>query len=132
MALLERLRERVRAVPGVLAASYARIAPLRGGLPVGPVKQHVHQESSEPLTISIYPGVDASFLLYEDDGKSFKYRKGEWMGLHMSWKDSRRLLTLRLAEGAEMLPPQRRNLDVKLGDSKRQVEFDGRPVEIQL
>lgn len=38
MALLERLREHVRAVPGVLAASYARIAPLRGGLPVGPVK----------------------------------------------------------------------------------------------
>jgi putative ABC transport system permease protein len=37
VALLERLRERMREVPGVLAASYARVAPLRGGLPVGPV-----------------------------------------------------------------------------------------------
>ena len=69
-------------------------------LPLGPVKQFVHQETDEPLTISIYPGADASFLLYEDDGKSFNYRKGEWMGLQMSWKDSQRMLTLRLAEGS--------------------------------
>jgi len=38
VALLERLRERLRAVPGVLAVSYARIPPLRGGVPLGPVK----------------------------------------------------------------------------------------------
>jgi len=38
VAILERVRERLRAVPGVVAASYAREAPLRGGVPVGPVK----------------------------------------------------------------------------------------------
>ena len=38
VALLERLRERLRAVPGVVAVSYARIPPLRGGVPLGPVK----------------------------------------------------------------------------------------------
>jgi predicted permease len=38
VALLDRLRERLHAVPGVLAVSYAREAPLRGGVPVGPVK----------------------------------------------------------------------------------------------
>ena len=38
VAILERLRERLCAVPGVVAASYAREAPLRGGVPVGPVK----------------------------------------------------------------------------------------------
>jgi putative ABC transport system permease protein len=38
VALLERLRERLRAVPGVLAVSYARRVPLRGGIPLGPVK----------------------------------------------------------------------------------------------
>ncbi len=38
VALLERLRERLRATPGVLAVSYARIPPLRGGVPLGLVK----------------------------------------------------------------------------------------------
>ena len=44
LALLERLRERLRAVPGVVAASYASEAPLRGGVPVGPVKGNASLE----------------------------------------------------------------------------------------
>ena len=34
------------------------------------------------------PGADASFLLYEDDGTSFNYRNGEWMGIQMAWDDA--------------------------------------------
>jgi alpha-D-xyloside xylohydrolase len=96
------------------------------------VKQFVHQETEEPLTISIHSGAEASFLLYEDDGKSFHYRKGEWMGLQMSWKDSQRILTLRLAQGSKMLPPLRRNIEVKLNETRRQVEFDGKPLEVHF
>jgi predicted permease len=48
VALLERLRERLHAVPGVLSASYAREAPLRGGLPVGPAKSAA---SFEPIPV---------------------------------------------------------------------------------
>jgi len=101
-------------------------------LPLGPVKQHVYEHSSEPLSISIYPGADASFLLYEDDGKSFAYRKGEWMGLHMSWNDSRRALTLRLAEGSRMLPPLQRSIQVSLNGAKQLAVFDGHPKEVRL
>jgi macrolide transport system ATP-binding/permease protein len=36
--LLDRLSNHLRAIPGVAAASYARIPPLRGSVPVGPVK----------------------------------------------------------------------------------------------
>jgi predicted permease len=43
--LLERLRKRLRAVPGVWAVSYARVAPLRGGLPVGPVTADASREA---------------------------------------------------------------------------------------
>ena len=38
---------------------------------------YVRAGSLLPLGILIYPGNDASFLLYEDDGKSFDYRKGK-------------------------------------------------------
>ncbi|HVA17603.1 MAG TPA: DUF5110 domain-containing protein, partial [Candidatus Dormibacteraeota bacterium] len=70
------------------------------------------------------------FLLYEDDGISFDYRKGEWMGIQAIWNDSRRTLTLRLADGARMLPPLQRNIEAKLGKATRQIVFEGRPVEL--
>jgi alpha-glucosidase (family GH31 glycosyl hydrolase) len=101
-------------------------------LPLGPVKQHVYEQSDEPLTISIFPGADASFLLYEDDGKSFNYRNGEWMGLQMSWADSQRVLTLQLADGSRMRAPLRRNLAITINQTKRQLEFDGKRIEIRL
>jgi alpha-glucosidase (family GH31 glycosyl hydrolase) len=86
------------------------------------------------LTLQIYPGADGSFLLYEDDGSSFNYRKGEWMGIQAAWNDSQRRLTLRLAEGSRMLPPQRREIEVHLTSVKttRQATFAGRPLEIKF
>jgi alpha-glucosidase (family GH31 glycosyl hydrolase) len=101
-------------------------------LPLGPVKQYTGETSDQPLSISIYPGADASFLLYEDDGSTFNYRHGEWMGIQMEWNDSRRSLTLRLASGSRMLPPLHRNIEAKLGETVRSVVFDGNPVDTRF
>ncbi len=101
-------------------------------LPLGPVKQYTGESIDQPLAISIYPGKDTSFLLYEDDGASFNYRHGEWMGIEMEWNDVHRSLKLELALGSRMLPPLRRNIEVKLGETVRSVAFDGRPLEIKF
>jgi alpha-glucosidase (family GH31 glycosyl hydrolase) len=101
-------------------------------LPLGPVKQYTGESSDQPLSVSIYPGGNASFWLYEDDGSSFNYRKGEWMGIHMEWNDSSRSLTLRLAPDSRMLPPLRRNIEVRLGEALRPVSFDGSRVEVKF
>jgi alpha-glucosidase (family GH31 glycosyl hydrolase) len=101
-------------------------------LPFGPVKQFVEEKSDQPLPISIYPGANGSFLIYEDDGKSFNYRKGEWMGTQMDWNNERRVLALQLARGSRMLQPGPRKLEVKLEDKIRHVEFDGRRVEVKF
>src|SRR5437879_8965032 len=77
-------------------------------IPLGPVRQYTSEKVDGPLTLQIYPGGNGGFLLYEDDGSTFNYRKGEWMGIQMMWNDSRRILTLRLAKGSRMLPPLRR------------------------
>jgi alpha-glucosidase (family GH31 glycosyl hydrolase) len=103
-------------------------------LPLGPVKQYVAEKSDQPLSITVYPGADASFLLYEDDGISFNYRTGEWMGIQMNWNDSRHTLTLRLADGSRMLSPARRDIEVKLAPNgtSRRLTFAGEPVEAKL
>ena len=56
-------------------------------VPFGPVKQYVDEPVDAPLSVVVYPGADGIFLLYEDDGRSFAYRKGAWMGLEMAWRD---------------------------------------------
>jgi alpha-glucosidase/alpha-D-xyloside xylohydrolase len=101
-------------------------------LPLGPVKQYTHEKVDQPLAISIYSGADGAFVLYEDDGVSFNYRKGEWLGVQMEWNDARRVLKLHLADGSRMLSPRRRVFDVKLGESARPVVFDGRPIEVKF
>jgi len=101
-------------------------------LPLGPVKQYVTEKVGEPLALTVYPGADGAFHLYEDDGASFNYRKGEWMGIDMAWNDARRVLSLKLASGSRMLPPLRRAISLTLANSSRTIEFAGHPVEVQF
>jgi alpha-glucosidase (family GH31 glycosyl hydrolase) len=107
---------------------------LRAGtiLPLGPVKQYAAEQVDQPLAISIYPGADASFLLYEDDGCSFNYRKGEWMGTSLNWNDAQRTLTLRLARGSHLLSPVRRMIQVNLAQAEKHILFSGDPVEVRF
>ena len=99
-------------------------------LPLGPIKQFVNEKVEAPLSISIYPGADCSFLLYEDDGQSFNYRHGEWMGIAMTWHDASRKLDLALASGSRMLDPSRRTIEVELAGVKKAVNFAGRPISV--
>jgi alpha-glucosidase/alpha-D-xyloside xylohydrolase len=101
-------------------------------LPLGPVKQFTGEIVEEPLSVSIYPGTDASFLLYEDDGSSFNYRKGEWMGMQMAWDDARRILSLNLAPGSRLLPPESRAIAIKVAGTTRSLTFEGKPVQVSF
>jgi alpha-glucosidase (family GH31 glycosyl hydrolase) len=122
-------REIARAVDLETLPLYVRAGAI---LPLGPVKQYVNEKVDAPLSLTVYPGADGSFRLYEDDGSSFNYRKGEWMGIDMRWDDAARKLSLRLAEGSRMLPPLKREIEVRLEQTTKSVVFDGRAVEVTL
>ena len=122
-------REIIRSVDLETIPLYVRAGSI---LPLGPVKQFASQKVDAPLSVPIYPGADASFLLYEDDGTSFNYRKGEWMGIQMTWNEAASKLILQLAPGSRMLPPERRNLTVDLAGMKRNVIFEGKSIELSF
>ena len=102
-------------------------------IPLGPIKQYTGENSSGPLTISVYPGANGHFQLYEDDGATFGYRKGDWMGIEMNWHDRDRLFTMRLADRSRMCPPLERRIDVHLVGEKetRSVVFSGKTLEVR-
>jgi alpha-glucosidase/alpha-D-xyloside xylohydrolase len=103
-------------------------------LPLAPVREFVDQAVPEPMTVVVYPGTDGAFTMYEDDGRSFAYRKGAFLKLAMAWRDATRQLSLRVAPGSRMMPPARRPLRVRLAGSTvaKDVVFEGRPIVVQL
>ena len=103
-------------------------------LPMGPVKQYTDEKVDGPLHLWVHPGADGTFSLYEDDGKSFDFRKGEFMRVAIAWNDRQRRLSMRLAPGSKMMPPAKRNMVVHVAGepATRDVVFEGRPVDIKL
>jgi alpha-glucosidase/alpha-D-xyloside xylohydrolase len=103
-------------------------------VPFGPVKQYTTEKVDGPLTLLVYEGADAECAIYEDDGATFDYRRGAWMGIRASWNDRTRTISVRLAEGSRMLAPAPRRLDLMLssGQEPRSAMFDGNPLEIRL
>jgi alpha-glucosidase len=103
-------------------------------LPMGPVKQYTDEKVDGPLHLWVHPGTDGAFSLYEDDGHTFDFRKGEFTRLDLIWNDTRRALAMRLARGSKMLGPQKRDFIVHVvGESQtREAVFEGAPLELNL
>lgn len=102
-------------------------------LPLGPVKQYVSQPVDKPLTIRVYPGSDGEFVLYEDDGVSFAYERGQLMRIGMHWNDSGRQLKLALVPGSRMLAPAR-DIEVELvkESARKSIKFDGKSAVVRF
>ncbi len=72
------------------------------------------------------------YSLYEDDGKSFECRHGDWKGIEVGWNDARQSLSLRLAKGSKMLGAKARDIEVHLNGRVHPVRFEGRPVSLDI
>jgi alpha-glucosidase len=53
-------------------------------LPMQPLVQHAGEMPNGPLQLRVYPGNDCSGLLYQDDGHTFAYQKGEILRISYS------------------------------------------------
>jgi alpha-glucosidase/alpha-D-xyloside xylohydrolase len=101
-------------------------------MPTGPVRQFAAETHNEPLQFTAYPGADGAIDLYEDDGVSFEYERGQFTRLRAHWSNSDRQLTLNLVEGSRPSTPRTFDLRV-VGESQvKQVEFDGTPFAVRL
>ena len=85
----------------VLAAPLERIPVLvKAGaiVPLGPVTQYVDEHPDAPLTLNVYTGADGQASLYEDDGVSKGYLRGEFSRIALRYDDK----TGRLSIGARV------------------------------
>ena len=103
-------------------------------VPMGPLKQYTAEPVDGPLTVTIYPGADGAFEMFEDDGRSFEYRRGGWMGIAFTWTERDRRLTMSLMPGSRMRAPLVRDVTVRVagGPAPQSVKFSGRAVSVKF
>jgi len=61
-------------------------------LPLGSAIENTGQEQKIER-VKVYPGADGEFTLYNDDGKTYAYEKGEGRITHLHWDDAGQRLT---------------------------------------
>jgi alpha-glucosidase (family GH31 glycosyl hydrolase) len=103
-------------------------------IPLGPVKQYTDEPVDAPMVVTVYPGADGAFTLYEDDGKTFAHKRGNFMRVAMTWTDASRRFTMALTPESRLRPTSPRGVEVRVATSpnSQRVMFDGRPVDISL
>lgn len=98
-------------------------------LPLGPVKQHAAEKSDEPLTINVYPGADACFNLFEDDGLSVD---GSSSTIPFTWDDSSRTLTIGKRQGSFEGMEETRTFHIAVAGTDKSIRYDGRKVTVRF
>lgn len=69
-------------------------------IPFGPKLQYATQATDEPIRIKVYPGKDASYVLYQDDNESYDYENGEFSELIITYSESSKEVTIGNGEGS--------------------------------
>ncbi len=102
-------------------------------LPLGPVLQSTSLGVEDPLEVRVYPGADAAFSLYEDDGDTYAYQRGASSRIPMRWDDRARTLTVGVRAGTFPGMLATRHLKVVLPDGRRRgIVYTGRPVQVRF
>jgi alpha-D-xyloside xylohydrolase len=112
------------------AAPYDRIpVHVRAGsiVPVGPELQYTDEKPADPVTLRVYTGADGRFSLYEDDGTSDGYERGQFARIPLRWDEGGRTLIIGRREGSFPGMLARRSFQVVFVSPGRRAGFGFEP-----
>ena len=107
---------------------------VRGGslIPTTEVAQHSSAQHGLPLTVHVYPGADATFTLYDDEGDSYRYEQGVYSTITLRWDDSRRILHIGPRKGIYPGMLSQRTLVISTPWGNKTVEYIGEAMSIDV
>lgn len=107
---------------------------VRGGsiIPTTEVAQHSEAQRNLPITVNVYPGADASFALYDDEGDSYRYEQGAASTIVLRWDDSRRILHVESRKGSYEGMPTERTLIIHTPWGDKNVVYKGKHMAIKM
>ncbi len=87
------------------------------------------------LPIRVYPGADADFTLYEDDGTTLNYQSNQFSTITFKWNDAKRELTILPRKGSFAGMNSTRTFTITLlGENGKTTEakYNGKKVVVKL
>ena len=110
-------------------------ALVRGGaiMPWGAAAQSTAQQAGMPVDVTVYPGADGCFTLYDDAGDGYGYERGQYAEIPMRWDDAQGLLCIGGRCGSYPGMPEERILRVKrAGEAAKDIQYHGKEIQIRL
>jgi alpha-D-xyloside xylohydrolase len=87
----------------------------------------------QTLDLLVYPGTDATFTLYEDEGDNYNYEKGVYTTIPIKWSEHTHTLTIGERKGSYPGMQEKRSFTVITPDGKSQtVEYNGKEVKCKF
>ena len=111
-------------------------------IPMGKFIQYAGQKPLDTLEIRVYKGADARFDLYEDEGDSYNYEKGNYSVIPFKWNEKSLTLTIGEKQGSYPGNLSKRILNVVFvnesegfgitpGEAKNKVVYTGMETKIK-
>ena len=103
-------------------------------IPTAPVMQYAEESKWDNLDITVYPGTDAEFVLYEDEGDNYNYEKGVYSTITFKWNDKKQTLTIGSVAGEYpgMLNDRTFNVRVVGSDNVQTVAYSGNETVVKF
>ncbi|MES1199334.1 MAG: DUF5110 domain-containing protein, partial [Pseudomonadota bacterium] len=86
------------------------------------------QEPGAPITLTIYTGANGTYSLYEDDGASYGYQRGEFSRIPVNYDDATGTVTIGARAGSFPGMVANRTINVRFisGANRNATNFDAR------
>ncbi|MCF0198348.1 MAG: DUF5110 domain-containing protein [Bacteroidaceae bacterium] len=85
------------------------------------------------LDIAVYPGADATFTLYEDEGDNYNYERGQYSTIDLRWNNKARTLTIGKRNGSFPGMETQREFTIRLVDgTTKTVTYNGAAKSVKL
>jgi len=109
----------------------------------GPVTQYVDEKPDAPITLHVYAGANGVATLYEDDGVTNAYQRGEASRIPISYDDRTGVVQIGARAGQYKGMQARREFRVRvikpgvstaadMDASDKAVVYEGKPVTVKL
>jgi len=101
-------------------------------IPTTEVAEYTEAQVGSPITFNVYPGCDADFVLYEDEGDNYNYKEGYFSTIPVHWDEARQTICIGKRQGkfTGMIP--HRTFIVNTPKGVQTVEYTGKKKTIKF
>lgn len=101
-------------------------------VPTTEVAEYSDAQFGKPVTINIYPGADAEFTLYEDEGDNYNHEKGKYTKISLVWNDAKQQLTVGKRQGEYDGMLVNRTFILKTPKGEKTFKYNGKKTNIKI